>query len=402
MLSDTAIRNAKPNSDKPSKLYDEKGLYLIVAPSGGKWWRFNYRFGGKRKTLSMGTYPDTSLKDARDKRDTARKQLEQGIDPSENRKAKKAAQSAQTNTFDVVAREWHDKFKPTWVEGHAAIQLRIMERDLFPLIGKQPIADIGAPALLECLRLIEVRGAMNTAHRAKQIAGQVFRYAVATGRAERDPTGDLKDALPTIKPVHFPAITEPQAIGELLRAIDGYKGQLTTCCALKIMPLVFVRTGELRRAQWADIDLDAAEWRYFVTKTDTPHIVPLSTQALAILRELHPLTGKGRYVFPSLSDYTRPMSDNCILSALRRLGYSDKEMTGHGFRAMARTILDETLGFRVDFIEHQLAHKVKDPNGRAYNRTAHLPERKAMMQAWADYLDGLKTGAKTLPPKETA
>ncbi|MFZ4699175.1 MAG: tyrosine-type recombinase/integrase [Candidatus Methylumidiphilus sp.] len=401
MLSDTAIRNAKPK-DKAYKLSDEKGLYLLIAPGGGKLWRFDYRFAGKRKTIAMGSYPTTSLKQARDKRDAMRSQREQGVDPNENRKAQRAARTAQTDTFEVVAREWLAKFSLDWSEKHKANNLAIMGKDLFPWLGQQPIGTIEPPALLECLRRIENRGALETAHRAKQIAGAVFRYGMATGRCKRDLSKDLQGALPPTKGGHFSAITEPQAISELLRAIDGYKGQLATRCALQLAPLVFVRPGELRAAEWADIDLDAAEWRYLATKTDTPHIVPLSTQALAILRELQPLTGSGKYLFPCLRDLNRPMTANATNGALRRLGYSGDEMTGHGFRAMARTVLDEVLGFRVDYIEHQLAHAVKDPNGRAYNRTAHLPERKAMMQTWADYLDTLKAGAVILPFKKTA
>jgi integrase len=400
-LTDTAIRNAKPNSDKAFKLSDEKGLYLLIASSGGKWWRLDYRFDGKRKTLSMGTYPETSLKEAREKRDEARKQLAQGIDPGENRKAKKAAQVAEGDTFEVIAREWFAKYRPTWMDGHADKILARMEKDLFPWLGKKPIATINAPQLLECLRRIEDRGALETAHRALQNCGQIFRYAVATGRAERDPSDDLKGALPPVKQKHFSAITDPKGIGALLRAIDEYQGQFVTRCALKIAPLVFVRPGELRKAEWAEIDLDRAEWCIPAErmKMKEPHIVPLSKQAVDILRELIALTGQGRYVFPSPRTSSRPMSDNGILSALRRMGFSKEEMTGHGFRAMARTLLDEELKFRVDIIEHQLAHAVKDPNGRAYNRTAHLPERRKMMQGWADFLDGLKQGADVIPIK---
>ena len=286
---------------------------------------------------------------------------------------------------------------PAWVEHHGDRIIRRFERDIFPWIGGRPIADVAAPELLGVVRRIEARGALETAHRALQNCGQVFRYAVATGRAERDPTGDLKGALPPVKGEHFAAVTEPAEVAKVLRALDGYAGTFTVACALRLAPLVFVRPGELRKAEWADIDLDRAEWRYTVTKTNTPHIVPLSTQVVAILRELHALTGTGRYVFPGARSNGRPMSDNAILAAMRRMGIPKDEMSGHGFRAMARTILDEVLGFRPDFIEHQLAHAVKDPNGRAYNRTAHLGERRKMMQAWADYLDKLKIGAEVLP-----
>lgn len=392
-LTDTAIRNAKP-AEKARKLFDGGGLYLEVAPSGGKWWRLKYRFAGKEKRLSLGVYPDVSLKDARDRRDEARKLLANEIDPSENRKAKRAAKVERaTNSFEVVAREWFTKHEPNWSANHANRIIRRLERDIFPWVGGKAIADITATQLLEAIRRIEQRGALETAHRALANCGQVFRYAVATGRADRDPSGDLRGALPPVKSKkHFAAVTEPKQVAEILRALDGYEGTLPVRCALRLAPLVFVRPGELRHAQWEDIDLDNAEWRYTVTKTKTQHIVPLSGQAIEILKELNPLTGHGRYAFPSARNPRgdKPMSDNAILAAMRRMGISKNEMSGHGFRAMARTILDEVLGFRPDFIEHQLAHAVRDPNGRAYNRTAHLPERRKMMQEWADYLDRLK------------
>ncbi len=395
-LTDTAIRNAKPG-EKPAKIFDERGLFLLVTPTGGKWWRLRYKFDGKEKLLSLGVYPDTGLKDARTRRDDARKLLADGIDPGENRKAVKAArQERAANSFEVVAREWYAKQAPNWAEHHGDRIIRRFERDIFPWIGGRPIADVTAPELLAAVQRIESRGALETAHRALGNCGQVFRYAVATGRAQRDPSGDLRGALPPVKGEHFAAVTEPEQVAELLRTLDGYQGTLTVACALRLAPLVFVRPGELRAAEWADIDLDAAEWRYTVTKTNTAHIVPLATQAVAILRELHGLTGTGRFVFPGARSNGRPMSDNAILAAMRRMGIGKDEMSGHGFRAMARTILDEVMGFRPDFIEHQLAHAVKDPNGRAYNRTAHLAERKKMMQAWADYLDKLKAGADVL------
>ncbi|WP_018718296.1 tyrosine-type recombinase/integrase [Arhodomonas aquaeolei] len=403
-LTDTAIRNAKPG-DKARKLFDGGGLYLEVAPSGGKWWRLKYRYGGKEKRLSLGVYPDVSLKDARDRRDEARKLLANDIDPSENRKATRAAKVERAaNSFEAVAREWYAKHSPNWSANHGDRIIRRLERDIFPWLGGKPIADITAPQLLEVIRRIEQRGALETAHRALGNCGQVFRYAVATGRAERDPSGDLRGALPPVKGTHFASVTEPKKVSEVLRALDGYEGTLPVRCALRLAPLVFVRPGELRHAEWDDIDLEAAEWRYTVKKTNTPHIVPLSRQAVDILRELHPLTGNGRYVFPSARNPKgdKPMSDNAILAAMRRMGISKEEMSGHGFRAMARTILDEVLGFRPDFIEHQLAHAVRDPNGRAYNRTAHLPERRKMMQEWADYLDKLKAGAVVIPINQSA
>jgi len=402
-LTDTAIRTAKP-TDKPQKLADGGGLFLLLNPKGGKWWRLKYRFEGKEKLLSLGTYPDTSLKDAREKREAARKQLAAGIDPGENRKAVKAAKAREaTNSFEVVAREWYGRQAPNWAPSHGEKIIRRLERDLFPWLGSRPIASITAPELLAALRRIEQRGAVETAHRAHQNCGQIFRYAIATGRAERDPSPDLKGALPPVKQTHYAAMTDPKAIGDLLRAIDGYQGTLATKCALRLAPLVFVRPGELRAAEWAEFDLDGGEWNIPADrmKMREPHLVPLSSQAVAILREIHALTGTGRYVFPSARSSQRPMSNNAILAALRRMGFAKEEMSGHGFRAMARTILDEVLQVRPDYIEHQLAHAVRDPNGRAYNRTAHRAERHKMMQRWADYLDGLRAGAVVLPFKKS-
>lgn len=391
-ITDTAIRTAKP-AGKARKLADEKGLFLLVTPNGGKWWRLKYRFGGKEKLLSLGVYPDVSLKDARDRRNEARRLLAEGIDPGEHRKATKTMKAElAANSFEAVAREWFAKYSATWVPSHADKIIRRLERDVFPWVGAKPASEIAAPELLAVLRRIEERGALDTAHRAMQNCGQIFRYAIATGRAERDPAADLRGALPPVKQKHLAAITEPQAIGPLLRAMDAYTGTLVTKCALRLAPLVFVRPGELRQAEWAEIDLDGASWEIPAgrMKMKQPHIVPLSSQAVDILRELHALTGESRYVFPGARSNGRPMSNNAILAALRRMGYDKDEMSGHGFRAMARTVLDEVLGFRPDWIEHQLAHAVRDPNGRAYNRTAHLKQRREMMQAWADYLDALK------------
>jgi integrase len=401
-LTNTAIRNAKP-AKKTTKLYDERGLYLEVAPSGGKWWRLKYRFGGKEKRLSLGVYPDVSLKDARERRDDARKLLANAVDPSENRKATKASRAeGMENSFEAITREWFTKHTSNWSVTHGDRILRRLERDIFPWIGSKPIAGVTAPDLLSVIQRIEKRGALETAHRALGNCSQVFRYAVATGRAERDPTGDLRGALPPSRGKHFAAVTDPRQVAEMLRVMDGYEGSLIVRCALQLAPLVFVRPGELRKAEWKDIDLEATEWRFMVTKTDTQHIVPLSRQAVEILKELQPLTGNGRYLFPGARSNGRPMSNNAILAAMRRMGIGKEEMSGHGFRAMARTILDEVLGFRPDFIEHQLAHAVRDPNGRAYNRTAHLPERRKMMQDWSDYLDKLKAGAEILPFRQRA
>ena len=396
-LSNTSIRTAKPDI-KPRKLYDERGLFLLISPKGGKWWRLKYRFDGKEKLLSLGVYPDVSLKQARERRDDARKLIADGVNPSENRKATKSARADRAgNSFEVLAREWFSKYSKNWGDDHCQRVMRRLERDIFPWIGKTPVSQVIAPELLKVLQRIENRGALETAHRALGDCGEIMRYAIATGRAEHDISGDLRGALPPSRGKHLAAVTDPAQVAEMLRAMDGYKGTLMVRCALRLAPLVFVRPGELRKAEWKDIDLDKAEWRFIVTKTGTQHIVPLSRQAVETLQELYPLTGEGSYVFPSVRTSERPMSDNTILAALRRMGIAKDEMTGHGFRAMARTILDEVLGVRPDFIEHQLAHAVRDPNGRAYNRTAHLPERKEMMQQWADYLDNLKAGVDVIP-----
>ncbi|MEW6132046.1 MAG: integrase arm-type DNA-binding domain-containing protein [Pseudomonadota bacterium] len=395
-LTDPAIKKAKP-ADKPFKLYDEKGLFLIVTPTGGKWWRLKYRIAGKEKLLALGTYPDVGLARAREKRDEARKQIADGVDPGELRKATKTQQAERAaNSFEAVAREWFTKHLADKAENHRVKVIRRLEKDVFPWLGGRPIAEITAPELLTTIRRIEARGAVDTSHRVMQSCGQIFRYAVATGRAERDPTSDLRGALQRVKTEHLPALVEPKAVGELLRAIDGFRGSFQVQCALRLAPMLFVRPGELRKAKWTDFDLDRAEWRYLVTKTKTEHIVPLASQAVAILRELRPLSGHREHVFPG-REPTKPMSDAAINAALRRMGYDTKtEITGHGFRAMARTLLHEELGFAPEAIEHQLAHKVPDTLGAAYNRTKFLKQRTAMMQAWADYLDKLKAGAKVL------
>jgi integrase len=403
-LTDVTIRKAKP-SDKTQRLFDGSGMYLELSPSGGKWWRLKYRFGGKEKRLSLGTYPDTSLADAREKRDAARKLLSAGVDPGEQRKAVKAAGAERAaNSFEVIAREWHAKQSAKWVDLHASRIMLRLENDVFPWLGSRPIADIPAKEFLATVNRVVDRGAVESAHRVLQYCSQVLRYAIATGRAERNPVADLRGALPPVKQTHHAAIIEPNAIGGLLRAIDGYQGSFVTKCALRLAPLLFVRPGELRHAEWVEFDLDGAQWNLPAEKMKMrePHLVPLAPQAVAVLRELHELTGRGRYVFPSVRGPQRPMSDNAVLSALRRMGYTSDEMSGHGFRAMARTVLDEVLHFRPDYIEHQLAHAVKDPNGRAYNRTAHLAERRKMMVGWADYLDTLKAGGNVVPMKRKA
>ena len=395
-LTDTAIRNAKP-ADKSYKMSDGSGLYLEVTPSGGKYWRQKYRFNGREKKLAHGVHPDVSLKMARDRRDAARRLLADSIDPGVHKQHQKEIEREKNeNTFEVLAREWHEKQTHVWTARHAHYVLKRLELNIFPWVGNKPISDITAKEILAALRRIENKGALHTAHRALSTCSQVFRYAVATGKAANDPCRDLRGALPPEKVEHRAAITEPTKVGELLRALDSYNGSIIVSCAMRLAPLVFVRPGELRKAEWKDIDLENAEWRFTITKTNTPHIVPLSKQAIDILEEMKPLTGNGQFVFPSGRSTKRPMSDNAILAAMRRMGIEKDEMSGHGFRAMARTILDEVLGFRPDFIEHQLAHAVRDPNGRAYNRTAHLAERKKMMPEWADYLDKLKAGAEII------
>lgn len=403
-LTHTAVQSAKPRA-KAFKLFDGGGLYLEVSPAGGKWWRWKYRFAGKENRLSLGVYPEVSLKAAREKRIAARQQLAAGIDPGQARKAEKIAQ-AGAESFEAIAREWHAKFSPSWVASHGDRILRRFDKDIFPWLGARPIAGIRAPDLLAVLRRIESRGAQETAHRAMQNCGQVFRYAVATGRAERDPTGDLRGALPPPKEKHHASILEPKRIGDLLRAIDAYEGFFATKCALRLAPLVFVRPGELRKAQWQEIDLEKAEWRIPAErmKMREQHIVPLSRQAVEILGDLEPLTSRGipakpdapRYVFPGGRTRERPMSENAVLAALRRMGYTKEEMTGHGFRSMASTLLHEQ-GWNHQVIERQLAHAERNAVSAAYNFAEHLPERRRMMQAWADYLDALKARAEVIP-----
>ncbi|WP_282296175.1 integrase arm-type DNA-binding domain-containing protein [Stenotrophomonas sp. PS02289] len=394
-LTDTAIRRTKPSATV-QKLRDGGGLYLLLRPDGGRWWRWDYRrpVTGKRNTLSLGTYPDVSLVTARERHAAARRLLAEGIDPGAQRKAQKlAALELVSNTFEAVANEHFALRAKKLSAGSAKRERRLIEKDLAPWIGHLPIASITAKDVLEALRKIESRGAVETAHRARLLASQVFRYAIASGRAERNPADDVKGALSAPNARHFASMIEPAQIAGLLRALHGYQGSPEVVAALQLAPLVFVRPGELRAARWADIDLGTAEWRFSASKTGQPHVVPLARQSVAVLRGLHPLTGRGEFVFPGVRGRGRPMSENTVNAALRRLGYDSDTMTGHGFRAMARTVLDEVLGFRPDYIEHQLAHAVRDPNGRAYNRTAHLVERAKMMQAWADYLDGLRTSS---------
>jgi len=395
-LTDIQIRNAKPGQ-KVLRLKDERGLYLEVSPAGGKLWRLRYWLNSRENRISLGIYPDISLKDARERRDEARKLIANGIDPSQARKDEKAEIAADAVTFEKVAREWFQKFKENWSFGHAARTMRRFEMDVFPWIGERPIRDILAPELLATIRRIESRGAIETAHRTLQNCGQVFRYAVASGYADRDISGDLRGAIPPTKEKHHASVIDPKDVAALLRTIEAYAGSFVTMCALRLAPMTFVRPGELRHAEWSEIDLDKAEWRIPAEKMKMreQHIVPLSRQAVAILRELHPLTGAGRYLFPSVRTSARPMSENTVNAALRRLGYSKEEMTGHGFRSMASTLLNE-MGWNRDAIERQLAHAERNSIRAAYNFAEFLPERRKMMQGWADYLDKLKEGANII------
>jgi integrase len=390
MLTDKAIRALK-SREKPFKVSDGAGLYLLIQPTGARLWRLKYRFAGKEKLAALGVYPEVGLADARSRRDDLRRLRASGIDPSSHRRATKAAkESAAANSFEVIAAEWFEKKSSGWVPKHSTKIIERLRRDVYPFLGSRPIAEITAPEVLAMLRLIEERGAIETAYRALGDLSSIFRYAIATARATTNPCRDLRGALKPRTTRHLSAITDPRAIPNLLIAIEGYKGGHIARCALRLAPLLFVRPGELRSARWADINLDAAEWRFTASKTRQPHIVPLAKQAVAIFRELKPLTGHRDYVFPSTRSPQRCMSENTINAALRALGIESDVMCGHGFRAMARTVLEEHLKIAPHLIEAQLAHAVRDANGRAYNRTTHLEERRRMMQQWADYIDALK------------
>ncbi len=391
-LMATQVKQAKPK-EKPYKLADGGGLYLLVNPKGARYWRYKYRYAGKEKTLALGVYPEVSLKEARDAHQEARKALRRGIDPGEQRKIDRLTRHlAAAESFEAVGREWFSRVMSEKSQSYRERTGRILEKDLYPVLGNRPIAAITAPELLAALQRIESRGANDIAHRAKQTAGQVFRYAVASGRAERDPSGDLKGALKPRRKKHYAAITDPVEVGRLLVAMEGFQGTPVVKTALLLSPLLFQRPGELRAMEWSEIKWETSQWEIpgHKMKMGQPHVVPLSTQAVALLEELQSLTGRGRYVFPSARGASRCLSENGVRSALRTIGYDNDTMTPHGFRAMARTILDEVLGYRVDWIEHQLAHAVRDANGRAYNRTSHLEGRTEMMQGWAKYLDELK------------
>jgi len=397
-LSDTALRNAKP-TEKPFKLYDERGLYLIVNPNGGKWWRLKYRLGGKERTISLGTYPEVTLAQARSKRDDARALVAGNTDPSQHRQETKIqAKLAAQNTFEAVANEWHSLHNKSKSERHQQRVRRWLDAYLFPVLGNKPVASITAPMVLGATSELQKQNKLETAHRVIQTAGQVFRYGIQKGFATYNPAPDLKGALPPPVVKNMAAMIEPKDVAQLLRSIDGYRGTLTVQCALKLAPLLFQRIGELRHMKWADLDFDRNEWRYLVTKTKTEHIVPLSKQAVEIIKTMQPFSGRGVFVFPGGRTHERPMSENAINAALRNMGYDTQaEITGHGFRAIAQTLGEQELGLDPKHIERQLAHSVANPLGTAYERAQFLKDRKVMMQKWADYLDELKAGAKIIP-----
>ncbi|EDY86430.1 DNA integration/recombination/inversion protein [gamma proteobacterium HTCC5015] len=394
LLTALSVKSAKPK-EKTYRISDEKGLYLEVTAKGQKYWRLKYRFNSKEKRLAIGVYPEVSLSEAREAREEARKLLGEGVDPSQAKQAKKyELRASESDVYEVVAREWLAKEIPHWSATHRERTERIIEKDLLPYLGNRVMKEISAPELLGVLRRIEARGAIETAHRGRTISSQIFRYGIACGHCERDPAADLRGALQKQIKTHFSAITEPKKVGWLLNTIDAYQGSTQVRAALRLAPLVFVRPGELRHAEWSEIDFETATWSIPAEKMKMrePHIVPLSRQALQILKDLYPLTGTAKYIFYTRSK-NKPLSENGINAALRYLGVGREQMTAHGFRAMARTLLDEALNYRIEYIEHQLAHTVKDHNGRAYNRTKHLVERRKMMQHWADYLDSLRSGA---------
>lgn len=392
-LTEAAAKQAKPK-DKPYKLPDGGGIYLEVMPTGSKYWRLKYRYGGKEKRLALGVYPVVSIATAREKARLAKAELADGNDPGEVKKQQKIAkQKSINNSFDAISLEFIEK---RISEGAAQVTLDklkwIVEKKLRPFIGNIPVSEITPVQILNALRRIEADGLHETANRAKRVVGQVLRYSVATGRCERDCTQDLKGSLIIKKAAHRAAVTTPEELRRVLLAVDSFTGTPEVKAALILTPMLFQRPGELRHMQWEEINWEQAYWEIPAEKMKmrSPHIVPLSTQAISILKALHPITGDGRFVFPSARRGGRPLSEGGVRNALRSLGFTNEQVTPHGFRATARTILDEVLNYRVDYIEQQLAHAVKDANGRAYNRTKYLPERKQMMQAWADYLDQLK------------
>ncbi|NUA26084.1 tyrosine-type recombinase/integrase [Cupriavidus basilensis] len=401
-LTDTEIRKIAPRETQ-YRLADGGGMYLEVRPSGSRYWRLKYRFGGKEKILALGVYPTVTLKEARAKREAAKRKLADGIDPSEAKKAEKRTQRLNAeNSLEAVAREWHGKFSTSLSESHAQRNLRRLEVHVFPHIGEKAISDLEPPDVLDVLQRIERKGTIETAHRVRVLVGQVMRYAVATGRARRDITADLRGAIPPAQVKHHAAVTDPAQLGGLLRAIHGYTGTAVVTAALKLAPLVFQRPGELRQAEWAEFDLDGAMWtvpaarmkRKKAGKEFGPdHLVPLASQAVSILRELHALTGRGKFVFPGLRGPQRPMSDMALSAAFKRMGFDSDTALPHGWRATARTLAVEALQVPAEVVEMQLSHEVRDSLGRAYNRTQWLDQRRQLMQRWADYLDVLRTAS---------
>lgn len=401
-LTDTAVRNAKPG-DKARKLADEKGLYLLIQPAGGRYWRMDYRFAGKRKTLALGVYPDVKLAGARERRDTARSQLADGVDPGAAKQTAKLRQhQLAAESLEAVAREWFDRHLTGKADSHKEKVIARLERDVFPYLGRRPVAEIKAPDVLAVARRVEARGSLDTAHRVVQNVGQVIRYAIATGRAEADPTPALRGALPPVRHTHYAAPTDdPSAVGGILRMFDALTGHPQVIAAVRLLPLLVCRPGELRVMRWEDVDLEGATWSYRVTKTGIDHVIPLSTQAVAVLRELQPLTGhlRGGWVFPGGRSPLKPISDAAINASMRRLGVDTQaELTGHGWRALLRTFGHERLGMKPEVIETHIAHKAPDASGlgNAYARMRFIDERRQMMQQWADYLDQLKAGAKVI------
>ena len=390
-LTAVQVQNAKPK-DSMYKMFDGGGLFLQVNPSGGKYWKMKYRkVDGKEGLLTFGGYPEISLEQARRMRDEARAQRASGLDPGIVRQEEKAERRTRaSNTFEAVSREWMEVHATKVKAKTLHIYRVLLEKSVFPLIGKRPIAEMKAPDFLALLRRLEEQKQLYSVKRISIVCGMIMRFAVAAGKAEADPTPALRGSLKAHKTKHLAAMTDPKQVGRLLRTIDAYPGSFVVSTALKIAPYVFVRPGELQHARWEDIDFDACEWRYTTSKTNTPHIVPLVPQVMKLLQELYAFTGNGEWVFPSQRQKGGPMGKTSMLAALRSMGIRDEEMTPHGFRAMARTLLDEVLGERYELIEHQLAHMVRDPNGRAYNRTVHLVERRRMMERWAQYLDELR------------
>ena len=400
-LTDLALRNARPG-DKPRRLSDGGGLFLEVRPNGSKYWRMAYRYAGKQKLLALGVYPNVSAPEARKVAREAKEHLADGRDPGLVKKILKGTNCTE-NTFQAVAEEWIGRFKHMWTESHFKNVSGRLQKDIYPWIGNRPVGEITAPELLLVLRKIEARGHLESAHRASTNAGQVFMYAIATGRAERNPAADLKGAIPPPIVKHMSTITDPEQVGELMRAISRYHGSPLTKYALQLAIHVFLRSGELRLAEWTEIDFEKAEWRIPISrmkgkkrdKEANPsayHLVPIAKQILTIFGEIHALTGNGKFLFPGLRSASRPMSDATLTNALRRMGYSQEELHVHGFRAMARTLIRQELGFDEEPIERQLGHAVKGPLGAAYNRANFVAERKRMMQAWADYLENLEAG----------